>query len=330
VAAIGRLDRQVLQTAEAVASVGGAGDDDVEHLLLLEQVADLDPGHHCRHCSAHVAGLESVRLNRVQVDFHLDGWFFDLQQEMRIIDAIHAGDRLAHFLRLLAQDVQVGTEHAHDNWLRCAGPGQHLANTFLEVRHYVVRHTRRAVSGTLQSGHAGVVVRLRVDADPVQTGVDADDLVALNGAPDLAGEVAYTGQAAHLLTSLCGNARHFGQRGARIGRPVHNEVVFLELWQQRLAEEWDDGKAGHAQRRHRKKRGARSMQRRHQHTLVRLAKPARKWRLFRIELRVGKQDQTERGVTVSATSIDTSSASAYRKRQWLEERGQPIHEQDPE
>ena len=45
---------------------------DLEHLLLLEEASDLEPGQHCRRGAAHVAGLQAVSLGLVEVDLDLD------------------------------------------------------------------------------------------------------------------------------------------------------------------------------------------------------------------------------------------------------------------
>ena len=92
--AVGRVDQQVGDARQAAADLGRALDPDVEDLLLLEQVADREPGDEDRRCAAHVARLDPVLLRPLEVGLDLDRRLLGRRQHARIDDAVDPGEGL--------------------------------------------------------------------------------------------------------------------------------------------------------------------------------------------------------------------------------------------
>ena len=72
VTAVRGVDHEVLDAGHGCPAVGRAPHGDLEHLLLLEEASDLEPGEHRRRGAAHVAWLQAVSLGLVEVDLDLD------------------------------------------------------------------------------------------------------------------------------------------------------------------------------------------------------------------------------------------------------------------
>ena len=81
------------------------------------------------------------------------------------------------------------------------------------------------------------VVNRRVQADPQLCEVDADNLVRDLGSPDVRAEIAHAWNGTQLTAGSEGDARHRLERGAGLLDPVHQEVVFLEVREELLAEQ---------------------------------------------------------------------------------------------
>ncbi|HEV7194961.1 MAG TPA: efflux RND transporter permease subunit, partial [Pedococcus sp.] len=88
------------------------------------------------------------------------------------------------------------------------------------------------------------VVDVRVEADPVLAEVDAGHLLAEAGLADVRADTAHARDRLQLAVDLRGGAFHVGDRGARGGDPVHQQVAFLERREQGLSQLGGDDDAG--------------------------------------------------------------------------------------
>src|SRR6266496_5119518 len=83
-AAVGRIDEQITDTAQTVARLWRTPHDHLEHLLLLEETPGFNAGYQRRCRPADITRFESIALSlgKVHLDIHL--WLFDLQLRMHI------------------------------------------------------------------------------------------------------------------------------------------------------------------------------------------------------------------------------------------------------
>jgi hypothetical protein len=225
-----QVDRQVADVGQAGADLGLAPHLDVVGLAVPEDVADLFAGHQGGRRPAHIARLDPVDLGLSQVDPDIDLGDVLVELHELLDGAVDAGDGLPHLLRLLLEDVQVGAADADRDGL--AGPGQDLADTFLQVGLYVPPESGIAVDHLLDGSACLVVVDLGIDADPVLAEVDAVGLVGQQGLPDVGAEVAHPGDGAQLPAGRGGDPDLLRVGGARRGYPMHQEVPLLEVGEQ--------------------------------------------------------------------------------------------------
>ena len=98
-----------------------------------------------------------------------------------------------------------------------------------------------AVDRLANRGDRLVVVRFRIDADPDLARIDADHLIARDGAADVCADVAHAGDRAQLFAHARGDAMCLGVGRAGRRRPVHEQVAFVQRGQERLSQERPHG-----------------------------------------------------------------------------------------
>src|SRR5205085_4471728 len=197
--AAGRVDRQVTDGLQVVPGLGRAPDLDVVGLAIPEDVPDLLAGDQGRRRTADVARLEAVLLSDRQVLLDEDLWHVHL---LLLAHLRHTRSGLEHLLDLVglgAQHAQVRTVDPHDHGL--AGPGQYLLDALLEVGGDIPLQPRIAVDNLLDGGNRLVVVGVRIDRDPVLTGVHAHDLIGEERLADVGAEVPYARDRPELLAA---------------------------------------------------------------------------------------------------------------------------------
>ncbi len=85
-----RGDRQRREIVDGVPDLRDTPHDHVEHLLVLEEVADDQPGHEGGRLPADVARLHTEGLRRIEVDFDLDGRLLQWQLNGGLVDPLDA------------------------------------------------------------------------------------------------------------------------------------------------------------------------------------------------------------------------------------------------
>ena len=241
-AAARRVDEQVADAGQALARGRRAPDLHVVGLAGPEQVGDLLARDQGRRGSTNVAGLEPVSLGRREV--HLDVDLRDVDDEVGVglDDPIHTGEDVVDVVGEVPKDLQVGPVDADHEVL--ARPGQDLVDPLVEVRLDVRIQPGVAGGDLLDRGQGRVIVRGRVDADPVLGEVDPGDLLALERLADVRSEVAHARDRPQLPAALLDDPDLFGVRGPGRGHPVHQEVALLEGREERLRERRGHGHAG--------------------------------------------------------------------------------------
>ena len=106
VAAVGRVDRHILDGVDAVAAGRDAPDVDVVGLAAPVDVADLLAGHHGGRRPADVTRLEAVLLGLGQVDRDLDVGHQRLQLGVQVGDALDVVQGLGDLGGFLAQRLR--------------------------------------------------------------------------------------------------------------------------------------------------------------------------------------------------------------------------------
>ena len=215
---------------------GRAPDHDVEDLLLVEHLADLGAAQHRRDGVADGGRRDAELLRRLRSHGDLDLRHERQRLHLHVGRAIDAADRLPDFGRLPLQDVEIGPEDAHDD--RRAGAGQHFLDPLAQVGQQIPLQARIAVDDRLQlapPSRRSPPIGSRLIQSSVK--FTPDDLVGDLGAADVRAEVAHAGNRAQLAAGAHRDAVHRLERRARLLDPVHQEVVFLEVRQELLAEE---------------------------------------------------------------------------------------------
>ena len=220
--------------AQAARAPGVAADHDVEHLLLLEQAADLDARQQRRRRAAHVARLDPVALRLGEVDLDRDA------------SAPRPGARRAGRRRRRRRPAAAASASACARRTPRSSPKtrttsgrrsapvstsrsalrprvaglpvverRDVADPLLLVGQHVVREARVAVDDVARPRPASRRSRRRGRADPQLAGVDVDDLVAGDGAADVAADVATPGTARSSRLARGDDPPHLRARRAR-------------------------------------------------------------------------------------------------------------------
>ena len=229
-----RVDQELLDAGHAFARLGLAPHPHVVHLAVPVDVGDLDAGHDGRCRPTNVAGLEAEVMSGREVHLHFHLRYGPVNLHLQIHEPGDSGQGVLHLSGRLAKDLQIMAIGAHHN--RLLASCQHLFDAFLEIRLDVAIEPGVAVDELLNLGQRFVVVHLGVDADPVLGEVDAVRLVAGDGATDVGATVADPRNGDQLFTRFFRDPDHLRMGGAGGGHPVHQEVSFLEVRQQRLSE----------------------------------------------------------------------------------------------
>jgi hypothetical protein len=125
------LGVSILDARQARPQLGDSPDDDLEHLLVFEEQADLEARQQRRRGSPDVAGLDPVLLGGGKVDLDLDRRLLAAQPDRRVDDAVDAGHCLPHLLGPIAERRQVLPVDAY-GYVRF-GSGQDLVDSLLGI-----------------------------------------------------------------------------------------------------------------------------------------------------------------------------------------------------
>ena len=160
VTAARRVDQQVAHALHALAHVGHALHDDLEHLLLAEDVADHDTLQQHGRRPADVARLDTIRFRSCEVRLDREDRLFWHGLDTRVEDAVDRAHDVSHVVRLAAQSVEVLTVDAHHEGLvRARKDIEVVAGT----RRFGVNERPDVVNLLLRIGHDLAVDRF-VDA----------------------------------------------------------------------------------------------------------------------------------------------------------------------
>ena len=196
--------------------------------------------------SADVTGLDAILLGLLQIHVDLGLRYGGLQLHVDLVDAVDGAQHRLDLLRLGSQDLEVGAEEPHDDGL--ALPPDHLGDALGQVGLDVGEQPGIASDhlGDLLSGL--VVVDLGIDADPVLAEVHSRGLLAQKRLADVGAEVPHARDLPQLLAARDDDAALLREGGPRLGQPVHQEVLLLELREQLLAQLRDHRDAGDGKR----------------------------------------------------------------------------------
>jgi hypothetical protein len=157
----------------------------------------------------------------------------------------------------------------------------------------VTHDTGIAFDHFMDFGQCLVIVHSRVDADPVLTEVHAHHFVGVECLPDMGAAVPHPRNGQQFCAGFLADAVLLFQGGARLGQPVHQEVAFLEVRQQRLSQQRrGEGTDG----RHRAKRrvaGRRTADDRAQDPVVSALEHPDQGRLLLLQRDFAHEDQRE-------------------------------------
>jgi hypothetical protein len=109
------VDREVLDAGEVVADLRRSPHNDVEHLLIVEEAADLHARQEGGRRPAHVARHDTVARRLIEVDLDLERRLLGLGGDARALDPVDPGENLPHLVGLAAKDPEVLPEDPHGN-----------------------------------------------------------------------------------------------------------------------------------------------------------------------------------------------------------------------
>ena len=234
---------------------------------------------------------------------------------------------MLHFFGLVTDALQVAPVDADvEGFLRS---GDDLVDALVEVGLDVVEHPGISGHDMFDRPDGLVVVDLRIDADPVLGEVDAVDLVREQGLPDVGSEVAHARDRPQLAAGLHRHAVLLGDRGAGLGDPVHEEVTFLELGEQRLPELGQHDEAGQHDERGGGEDRARTLDDGRQDGPIEALQPVHQRRLMVLDRRFAEEQQAQRGRDGERDRHGGEHGQPVRDRHGPEEGARhPAHEED--
>ena len=325
--ALGRLQKQLVKAREARADLGRAPHHDLEHLLLLEQGADLEAGKDGGDLPADIAWLEAMSFGRGQIDPDFDLGFLGLALDLQSGDAVDCREGLLHILRRPLKRGPLRAVEPDDDGI--VGAGQHFPHPVSEVRLHVPRQSGITVDHPLDGGDCRLVVGLGIDGQPELTGVDADHLISSDRASEVSADVADSGHGPQLARRLVHHAGHRRMRGPRLPYPVDQQVPLLERGQVRLGEQRPDRNADHHQDEGTDQRGTRSTDGPRKKRVVAALHRADQWPFARLDGAVPQEHQRQRGRHGEGHDQRGEHREHIRDSQRPEEgAGHALHEQD--
>ncbi len=209
-------------------------DDDVKALLILVDFPDLRPLHQRGYGSADLPVRQSQPAGHVRAQADLGLRNENLRFDLEIDDARHVGDRMLDLFALGPQHVQVGAERAHHD--RGACTGEHFLDAFFQVRQHVAIQSGITAHGFLDLRHGLGKVDVRIDADPQLGEIGPHDFISDFGPADVRAEVTHAGNGPQFFAGADRDTAHRFERGAWLENPVHEEIGFLEIRQEFLAQ----------------------------------------------------------------------------------------------
>ena len=130
VTTVGCVDEQLLDVRLALADLGCAPHHDVEHLLLLEQVAHRDAAQQGGSRAADVARLDSSRLGRARSTSTCTVGSSSARSTFAPGHAVDVGNHRLDLVRLGVQNILVLAVDAHDDVV--VGPAQEVRDPLRE------------------------------------------------------------------------------------------------------------------------------------------------------------------------------------------------------
>ena len=119
---------------------GNAPGDDVVHLVVDVQVADLVAGDDRGRCPADVARLQAVLRGLVEVGLDADVRHVHLELGAQVDDALDPLHRRMHLVGLVAQRLEVRAEDPNGD--RLARAGEHLVDALVQVGRLLAEEAR--------------------------------------------------------------------------------------------------------------------------------------------------------------------------------------------
>ena len=229
-----QVDQQVADRAHVVSDLGWAPDDHIDRLLPSHDRAEPFTLHERGCALTNHPGVDSERGAPIESRYDLDLRYEDLSGWTRVLHAVDGLDARGNLGALGLKRVEVRPVETHHDG---AGPSaEHLAHPLLQVRLHVAVDARVAVHDVLYLVKGAIEVRVGIDADPELCEVGAHHLVGDLRAADVGAEVPNARHREELGSSPLGRARHRLERRAWLSDPVHEEVVFGEVGEERFFE----------------------------------------------------------------------------------------------
>ena len=218
---------------QAVPDLGRAPHHDLEHLLILEQAADLDARQQRGRRPADVARLDAIALGAAGRPRSPRGSSTGSSTCGRRRRRLRRG--LPDLLAWRRRTRGPGRRRARRGPALGAVGASGSQRPALRIGQHVSVEAGVAVDHVLDRSHGLVVVGRRIEADPQLAGVDVDDLIATSSArPTMGADVADAGDRRSSRWPAPVIRFISGQRRAGRAIPVDQEVALLERRQQRL------------------------------------------------------------------------------------------------
>ena len=245
--AVGRVDPQVAHRVDALAQLRLAAHDDLEDLLLLEEGTDVEALHEDRGGAPDVAGLDVVLPGRLEVHLDLHRRLHGDRPDAGVAHAVDLRHGAAHRLGLAIEDAEVLAEHADRQAV--VAPREDAAHPVALVGEDAAANAGIAGDDPADGRERPPVVGGSLHRDPHLARAAAGHLVGGDRAADMAADLAHARERPDLGRGTARDAVHLGQRRARGGIPVDDELAVLERRAQRRVEERqhrepDDDEAG--------------------------------------------------------------------------------------
>jgi hypothetical protein len=192
VASVGGVDEQPAHVGQVAAGPGRRPHHDLEHLLILEQAADLEARKQRGRGSPDVPWLQSVALGLGEIDLDRHVGLLHLALEVDALDAVDGAQNAPYPRRRRTENRGVRAEDTDKD--RIARFGQNSPDALLLVGLHVPDEARVAVDRAAHCGERSPTVGLVVHGHPEPGWVDVDSLVAEHSAPDLAGDAPNLGK----------------------------------------------------------------------------------------------------------------------------------------
>src|SRR5262249_10546493 len=160
---------------------------DLKYLLLLEQVANLEAGKDGRGRAPNVARFEPDFSGRREVYLDLHLRCHDFAINARIDDAWDPRKDLGHLLRLVSQDLPLGSLHpTHDG---CTCSCQYGLHSVTEISLNIAIDAWIFLHSLAYSLERALVIGFGIDAGPKLCGLHVDHLISRLGTSDMGGDV---------------------------------------------------------------------------------------------------------------------------------------------